>query len=79
MSKYFWMPSSDSTIIYVKEIRAGWLRKGKIRTIAHLYSSGEGYGWDYDGAIKTAEQLIKRLDTGSVRAKPSPTKPTKRK
>lgn len=62
MGKYFWMPSCDGTVVYVKEIYDGWVFKNKIRTIAHFYSSGHAGAWKYEGAVKVAKDLIKRLE-----------------
>lgn len=59
MSRYFWMPSADGTVIYVKEIYDGWIFKNKIRTIAHFYASGKYADWE--GAVQIARDLIKRL------------------
>lgn len=71
MSKYFWMPSSDGTIIYVKKIYETRFFGERIKNIAYFYSGGGGYGWDYDGAIQVAEDLIKRLEKAAFTSRQS--------
>lgn len=61
--KYFWMPSSDGTIVYVKKIYKTRFLGERVKTIAHFYSSGRDGAWEYESAVKVAEDLIKRLES----------------
>lgn len=43
--RYFWMPSSDGAVVYVKKIYSTRFLGDRIKTIAYFYSSGrEGHG-----------------------------------
>lgn len=70
MSKYFWMPGYDGSVIYVKRIKKYRFFGERIKTVGYFYAAENpltGYYWSYEGAVQQAKELVARLSELEVK------------